>query len=1004
MTRLKQDDTGVALIVTLLILMLMAGLMAGFFAAVNADTRSNALDKDQTRAYAAAHAGLEKLTSDLATLFNGDVSPSVAQINALLLNPPAIPGYEYRAPGGGTNSGYSVTWKADVNGNPAPDDPGGSNITAGAYRGLNGIITKYPITITARSTSGGAEVRLRRELQTVAVPVFQFGLFSQGDLSFFAGPNFNFGGRVHTNGTLYLAEGGGNTLTIGDRVTAAGEIVRWQLSNGFLTSSSYTGAVSVITAQGGPYRNLARTEGSLINGPGSAVNEPTWTSLSVGTYKSYIRSSRTGARQLDLPLVSQGAVPIDLIRRPPANEDVANALVFVQRYFPQASLRILLSDRAADITSLPTITATAPVSLDSWLGGVPAGYGPVDASHPPIARSPGPMAATTTLNGNPTGTAPNMVFPVTGAVPALLKLAPLTVPTQGALVCMGKTNTTLTGCTLTASVPVGTVVAATFTYGTYTRAFTATTVAPAGTIGTNQTLTFNAGAIAPFSRGFFWVNGTAVAPTPPPTALVSCTGYTDSGATHQFTGCSWSGNAAPVGGQTITTNALVPQDTALHGGFIKIEKQNAAGAWSDVTLEILNLGFAATNSEGAICADPNPDAVLRIQRLRDNGGVCDYANSQNPYDYWPNALYDAREGDYRDVATSGSGSGMNVGGVMNYMSLDIGNLKKWLAGTTGTTGTQALNNNGYIVYFSDRRGDHNENNADAETGEYGSEDVVNPASAAGTPNGVLDTGEDVSSNLALDVYGQTPTACCGAVPVGTTSPSPYDANARPWTQFTAASSGNPGMARVNKQVLFRRALKLINGGINAGVNNLPTSGLTVAAENPVYVQGNYNATSASANANPNAPAAVVADAVTLLSNQWRDSVSFNAPNNPGGRQVTTSASYRMAVAAGKTLSFPKPTWAGAAQDFGTDGGVHNFLRYLEGWNGQTLNYRGSIVSLFTSRQAIGTYKCCTNVYSPPTRAYAFDTNFLTPSLLPPGTPMFRDVNTLTFRQILRPTQ
>jgi hypothetical protein len=112
----------------------------------------------------------------------------------------------------------------------------------------------------------------------------------------------------------------------------------------------------------------------------------------------------------------------------------------------------------------------------------------------------------------------------------------------------------------------------------------------------------------------------------------------------------------------------------------------------------------------------------------------------------------------------------------------------------------------------------------------------------------------------------------------------------------------------------------------------------------------------------------------------------------------------MAVAAGKTLSFTKPTWNGAANDFGTDGGVHNFLRYLEDWNGQTLNYRGSIVSLYTSRQAIGTYKCCTIVYTPPVRAYNFDTNFLTPSLLPPGTPMFRDVNTLTFRQILRPTQ
>ena len=38
------------------------------------------------------------------------------------------------------------------------------------------------------------------------------------------------------------------------------------------------------------------------------------------------------------------------------------------------------------------------------------------------------------------------------------------------------------------------------------------------------------------------------------------------------------------------------------------------------------------------------------------------------------------------------------------------------------------------------------------------------------------------------------------------------------------------------------------------------------------------------------------------------------------------------------------------------------------------------------------------------RDYNFDTDFLTPSLLPPGTPMFRDINTLTFRQLLRPNQ
>jgi hypothetical protein len=36
------------------------------------------------------------------------------------------------------------------------------------------------------------------------------------------------------------------------------------------------------------------------------------------------------------------------------------------------------------------------------------------------------------------------------------------------------------------------------------------------------------------------------------------------------------------------------------------------------------------------------------------------------------------------------------------------------------------------------------------------------------------------------------------------------------------------------------------------------------------------------------------------------------------------------------------------------------------------------------------------------RSYAFDTEFLTPSLLPPNTPVFRDMNAVGFSQELRP--
>ena len=91
-------------------------------------------------------------------------------------------------------------------------------------------------------------------------------------------------------------------------------------------------------------------------------------------------------------------------------------------------------------------------------------------------------------------------------------------------------------------------------------------------------------------------------------------------------------------------------------------------------------------------------------------------------------------------------------------------------------------------------------------------------------------------------------------------------------------------------------------------------------------------------------------------------------------------------------------WAGPT-DFGTDGGVHNFLRYLEDWGGQTSNYMGSMVSLYYVQYATGSYKCCGTVYNPPTRNYQFDVDFQDPTKMPPGTPMFEDLVNVGFQQV-----
>ncbi len=139
---------------------------------------------------------------------------------------------------------------------------------------------------------------------------------------------------------------------------------------------------------------------------------------------------------------------------------------------------------------------------------------------------------------------------------------------------------------------------------------------------------------------------------------------------------------------------------------------------------------------------------------------------------------------------------------------------------------------------------------------------------------------------------------------------------------------------------------------------------------------------------------------------WTDLESFTFPSVAGSRPGNTSY-YRVAIAAGKSIPFPQPAWGG--QDFGTDGGMHNFLRYLEDRSDgahtgkAVVNYAGSMISMYYSQYNTGVFKCCNAVYSPPDkRNYFFDTQFLNPANLPPGTPMFQDTVSLSYHQSFTP--
>lgn len=178
------------------------------------------------------------------------------------------------------------------------------------------------------------------------------------------------------------------------------------------------------------------------------------------------------------------------------------------------------------------------------------------------------------------------------------------------------------------------------------------------------------------------------------------------------------------------------------------------------------------------------------------------------------------------------------------------------------------------------------------------------------------------------------------------------------------------------------------------------TGVTVASDQAVYVEGDYNLGTGACSsfaACPKAPAALMGDALNVLSNAWsgagacrNDCQSFQ----PLGSRTATSTMLYTAFLAGVDR-----TTAGAY-----NGGLENYPRFHESWSGTTLTYRGSFVSLGTPRHNTGPW-CGTGtgcgIYDPPARNWDYDTDFQSVANLPPLTPRFVAVDQILFTENFR---
>lgn len=1015
-------EKGMALITALLILLLMSTMMVGLSWLVMGDQKLGGNNNDRQLAYYGAEAGMEQLTASIENAFDSNYALNITAINALQTTPGPptnIPNVQYLLPGSTTNgSGYVINVTPSAANANLPASSNGT-IPTGPYAGLVGLMTPYTLQVTAHTTYG-SEVKLQREVQTVGIPVFQFGMFSQTDLAYFAGPNFNFGGRVHSNGNLWLADGG--TLTLANKVTAVGQVITSNLENGWPTSSGYGGAVDVSTSNSSCLPSMSALPCDLTQqSPAQSASGTNNYYGNVGAYQSSfgtmvnqvyttnnlaIGPMNVGVTALNLAIATPaiGGQTIDMIRRPVNGEDTANPGKLAERYYSRVSLRILLSDydtngkcvnvdiNSASSNSLPDLSTGVPVDLATlaWDHKAPntGNPGNLPYRNPPLWLT---NAGTTTFP-----------LPVSGAQ-------------AGSTYNNGEGSSgPYDGYWITQYYPIIT--------GCIKIDYQST----AGGSWTDITQTI-------LNLGY---TGRDINPqsNPPPVAAPFEPPFptTEVGA---------SGPTVATGLSPTPITCTDPSPNAV----IRLARVRDNPSWA---------------TTGGCPAPPSA------------------ANKTYGTDYWPNVLYDTREALLQDISkpfgTGSNASALPVLGAMYYVELDVKNLAACLKSTCSFSNS-VNNTTGYSVYFSDRRGEQPDQNPPASvgttpvlTGGFGFEDNVNfvnnVSAARGCPNGTLDQGEDVESDynslgasqntlgtpktygnilstvtaianptspsMLWPIYNTDPTLGTTNVLTGTElggksqpagravynlmasvlAANPNCTPASPVLFWPLSTAVHPQDLRENPPIFFRRALKIVDGDtISLGTCNSVACGLTIVSENPVYLQGDFNNPGLNTGFTSTADvgASVVADAFTFLSDNWNDVNSFAFPYiSVNDQRKSADTTYRLAVAAGKGI--PWENTAGApsgsgTEDFGTDGGAHNFLRYLEDWGGDNLWYEGSIVSMYYNHQAVGTYKCCQNVYSPPNRNYTFDTNFLTPSLLPPLTPMLHLVNTIGSTQMILPT-
>lgn len=193
---------GFALESVLMLMVMFSVIILAGLSAVTSLSRSSNADYRASRATYASEGGADDIMSQLdAAMQDGIISGQ----DIATLQTPALPGYRF------------------VQSTQAVGSPVTKTITTGPFSGLYSLNQPIDIKVTARDSSGNKATSIL-SVNAQTIPLFQFGVFYEGDLEIEPGQVMTFAGWVHTNGNLYLSS---NSVTFQSQITTP-DSVFWQ--------------------------------------------------------------------------------------------------------------------------------------------------------------------------------------------------------------------------------------------------------------------------------------------------------------------------------------------------------------------------------------------------------------------------------------------------------------------------------------------------------------------------------------------------------------------------------------------------------------------------------------------------------------------------------------------------------------------------------------------------------------------------------------------------------